>query len=1661
MPIFEYNGKKFNVSDEHIDSFTTEYPGASTIMERDGKKYRVKSADYKTFLSEKPSVNKDFKVDKEVKVDSGYSNNSDYRADEEAMRITADVVDIPHVGNMSARSQLRNANQRLRDIDERLNERGRTLLEEREKNKPSGFSRFLKDMGEALTGDRMGGATGNTPEDDRIFQDDSEYQSLRLAKRQIEEQIQQLENYSEKDEKGERFLPDFFRNTWQKIADIDAWDFGKNALQDANTKLQIANKAKNGEELNEAESDALYEMYMQNEVMQQFGDLGTGAKWGDITGGSISFMKDFMLTGGFSSLSTKLATRIPANIATKAATRLGLDATQSLGMRLAKDGLFSTIRHGGKGAASKLLAEQGLLGTSKIMATRALGVTAEDLLVRAPLMVGTVQGQTTASEIIKTKLGPVVSDKETGELHFVDDNSWGEAAWEVTADKVIENFSEMWGAHLPGMSDITKTFGARNLTAALLRSTRPGAGTVLSKTSEFLGKLGVNGYFGEVAEEYYGQLWRTMFRLDSSKDSDGNNLLKSGEFHADIWGGMGMSLGLTGGVTMGVNYAGKGVGKAVDGVRYVHHKHQLDKSDARASEVFTPEIWDGMRLVIDASDNVDMCDIASQVMSDSNLSEEQRAAVMEYMERSMIMRGHNLGEFVKTKNSITNPNDDYVSEAYIDGYKITTQREMTDSKNLRDYRRKQLEAMLPAEVITDIDSDPVGALEKLGEDEEVNNAIRNYVIASQVYEGMLQRVRDDIDSQIDRSNAMINTRTNKMTGMLHGATMKQDDRRVYVILGTVVQYPDGSGIDINSSDESIVVRDAETGELEQVSPEAVLNIDEPLNAYEEMQNAAENIRQQYATEVADKIDGTVTFNGGEVYSVELKGESEKGNSEDNVIQIEVTADENGIIDNGDGTVNVSDGVTIFPMSKDFIQEQSKAADMARVMEFIGGYSGYSNDSDYSAELGVRNEELGVDNEEVEESIPPYEPNYGVTLSEENGSLINGTITSNRNEDGKYEVYTEAPINGKKVNLFTRAELDDMLVEMSDEEGNPLFKRKVESEKSEELGVGNEELESAVSAKERIPKDERGNPIYEQADSDTAWDAIVEEAEGDEAMAQTVADDMVADKEAALKKLEKAKSKGGTTPAEKIAAEKERKATIEKAKEELAIWKKIAGTANRRKVEAEEERRRIADEAALLRKAEEEKLRAEREEAERIEREALNGVPDMVDDTPHDARARGYRRVSGHKVDRQEPIQATQGKETSVKFGNDVIVPGRVAVIDVNQLQPSHIQGVRNPLHFIDEAQPKERNDEASILAAQKIAENIRPEEITSTVTAYTGAPTVNMRGEAIQGNNRSEALRLMWDNNNEQAINYKQYLHDHAEEFGLRAEDIDQMEHPVLVNMVDVEDTEAINLGQYVAQDTESGGIERIKPKNALQKMSNEIRSFANILLKSTDEETSFAGLVDNNGVDVLKWMSQKKYITPTQYQSAFDNKGNLTAEAKNDLRAIMYQSIFKGGSTQLEEMFNALPAKAQKSILATAFRDYDSQSAERMIEEIQNSIRAYYALSTDKAFITAKNFKEARLAVEGWKRQYQIDDVTGEGYLPGENFSNFALLLATMYKGESQSLIQGTFNKLYDLIQGTQEENLFEQPDNTPRTLAQAIKETLNIDYNGQQRSNVLVGDS
>lgn len=661
----------------------------------------------------------------------------------------------------------------------------------------------------------------------------------------------------------------------------------------------------------------------------------------------------------------------------------------------------------------------------------------------------------------------------------------------------------------------------------------------------------------------------------------------------------------------------------------------------------------------------------------------------------------------------------------------------------------------------------------------------------------------------------------------------------------------------------------------------------------------------------------------------------------------------------------------------------------------------------------------------------------VTLDLPNGSSVNGVVLQ-ETDDG-VEVQTDSPVNGRFVQVFPTDEFDGMLSSVRDEADDVIWSREVA------------EGENAANGQQRemqgngIPVDAKtGEPVYDAVAPDVAWDAIVQEAEGDEAMAMQVVTDMVADMEAKVQKAKKAKVRAGSTVRERLEAQKKHKRRIEEAEAQLEAWRRIAAVKAERIAAAE----RAKIEAAQQRE---------------VTQDDETEVPDFVFDKPENARERGYRMQNGQRADRQEPIAAAVGKEVSVKFTNKVSQPVRVAVVDARSLQPSHQNGQPNVLHFLPEAQPKKRTDHESVHAAEQMAAQMNPEEITSSVTAYTGAPSVNARGEVIQGNNRTAALKRMWQGYPEQAAAYKQYLMDHASEYGLNPEDIAAMEQPVLVNLMDVTDEQAIELGQYDVKDTESGGTERIKPRNVSQKMGDKAERFASILLRTTDEDASVSQLIDEHAVETLKWLEAQHYISPTQYRSAFNAEGEVTTEAKNDLRGILYQAVFKNGSERLEDMFNALPAKAQRAILATAYRDFATPESEKMLPEIQNSIVAFYELSQDAAFANAKNFEEARKATMAWLQQMQFDFSTGQSVSREGKYTNFALTLAAMYKVQTQTAIQQTFNDMFDLLQGRQQPDLLfnPNPNNTPRTLAEAIREVLNIEYDGTNGSHALGGNN
>ena len=195
------------------------------------------------------------------------------------------------------------------------------------------------------------------------------------------------------------------------------------------------------------------------------------------------------------------------------------------------------------------------------------------------------------------------------------------------------------------------------------------------------------------------------------------------------------------------------------------------------------------------------------------------------------------------------------------------------------------------------------------------------------------------------------------------------------------------------------------------------------------------------------------------------------------------------------------------------------------------------------------------------------------------------VISGADEDGRVMVEFSEPVGGRRVKMLTPDEINGMLYKEETSE-SPANAEEAMAEETEPPTAGQEE--NGESALERIPKDaQTGEPQYTQTDAGTAWDAIVEQTEGDKDMARYVAESTMKAKEEALKKLESSEPKAGATVTETIAAAKEHKAAIEAARQELEQWKAIVEVENRRKAEVEAKVKAAEEEAKAKAKAEEE------------------------------------------------------------------------------------------------------------------------------------------------------------------------------------------------------------------------------------------------------------------------------------------------------------------------------------------------------------------------------------------------------------------------------------------------------------------------------------------
>ena len=269
--------------------------------------------------------------------------------------------------------------------------------------------------------------------------------------------------------------------------------------------------------------------------------------------------------------------------------------------------------------------------------------------------------------------------------------------------------------------------------------------------------------------------------------------------------------------------------------------------------------------------------------------------------------------------------------AFEEGYDVHEPSERHDTQNMYEYQRKLLQDKTG---LDDVSEENVMSYYESGNwTPEQKETILDYLKAKAARRGMIEGIRDDISRKIVAATTAIDDNTSKTDGMVHPATLK-DDRRVYVVDGNVVMLEDGTGVDLSRSQHDLLVRDAETGELFFVPSEQFLSVDEALDPTQEKQVVAEQIRNGIAQEAADQIDGIVSFNPGDTYTL-LTDEGHE-------VPVTVAMNEQGVVDNGDGTVNVvinnggADGSPVLtPMPKDQIQSRVNAYNLKRLDDYIG------------------------------------------------------------------------------------------------------------------------------------------------------------------------------------------------------------------------------------------------------------------------------------------------------------------------------------------------------------------------------------------------------------------------------------------------------------------------------------------------------------------------------------------------------------------------------------------------------------------------------------------------------------------------------------------------------------------------------------------------------
>lgn len=998
-----------------------------------------------------------------------------------------------------------------RDISSRLDEaqtKSRDIyMKEQEDARKGGF---LSTLAHAIA------ASGHNPEGRSGGMSDAQQRTLQGADSELQSEISKLEAAKKAMSNAEEIIaeadksvqegkfPGFFkgiaRGFGDKLFDVNTWDLGVSDTKNSIELLKAIRKYDEGEPLSESEQMLLDAKSVELATNAYFGSyIGRGYKAGAVTAQSLPFMLE---------------------MAVNPASTLG-ESTQSM---LARYALSRFAKKGATRAAQKF-------------ATKAAGAAGRALgdIAGSAVMAGTSGAVRVAGDAIDRYAGDIKTDMDgQGQTVFAghDPESLGKSIAKAFTSTAIENHSEMLGEYFAPALGIVSKLGRKGMEKFGLKKVvdfvDDVSATDASKLiADFQKRTKWNGTIGEYAEEVVGNIENTILVGDNTLDASDD----TGVFNLDQNIDTFLGVALMGGVFSAVRTAMWRTPK-------YRARMEMEKARDEARTKYGSEAWQEIEDRMAEAGDSGMSAVLSTVIAGEN-SPEKAKALLDYAKSIKKYEGMLAGD--EKRREIASPEATDLETSYENGYTLSTPQEVHDAKLMFEYQEAMLQKALGT---SDIDIDTIMLGNEMGTlTDEQKSVAMDYLNAKATFDGVIDRVRDDIVSRISSVENAIDASTNRDTGMLQPASLV-DDRPVHIISGIVRLTPDGTMVDTRNSENFIIVRDDRTGRMETISPSDINRLENEIDPAMEKQAARQQIQDVYGSREADSIDGVLAFNPGDTYTLT----NEQGQS----FPVQIVANEQGATDNGDGTVNVilnndidtqTGQPRITQMPKEQIQEMAEATNLSRLQQ-------------YEQQKLARAAEQAETDATGRTPENPFRINDRITLSDaETGNVENGVVGSELTDDGKYEVVVEKQDGSQSILYLSPSELEQLGAKLEqpeavEERNAPVLERNqpVLERKTEKA-----EQESAMS---RIPLDRDGDPQFEQAQPSDTWEALLELNGGNAVEAEDTARQMYENASKNLDKAQKTKPKSGTSVMEIQRNKAERNGQIDELRKSVDFWGKV-------------------------------------------------------------------------------------------------------------------------------------------------------------------------------------------------------------------------------------------------------------------------------------------------------------------------------------------------------------------------------------------------------------------------------------------------------------------------------------------------------------------------